>query len=516
MKFELVRHRDEDALQVMEWRNDPETLRFSFHTDPKTWPEFAAEFNDYFLFPELPPLFAVEEGARVAFIRFEPVADPYHVQRHCCSISINVAPNWRGKGIGTALLKEIQPWVLQQGYESLYAEIKRENAASHKAFVHAGFQILKEDVKILPETGKEIPIISYYLELSKSNKNADHVKIVAEAGSNWRMGTPERDWEMAKRLIDIAIDAGADAVKFQLFRPETIYVPNAGSSDYLSKKGINTPITELFSDLMMPYEMVEKLYRYCLESKIEFMSSAFSVDDFSVVDPFVRCHKIASYEIGHLHLLKMAAASKKPLLLSTGAATIEEIAWAVDTFRQNEGQSLTLMQCTACYSPAPSSSMNLGAIPYLRKRFAVNVGLSDHSRHPITAPVAAVALGAVVIEKHFTLDNRLPGPDHSFAVEPDELKQMVIAVKEAKEMLGAPIKIVDDAEQELRLFACRGIQAIRAIPAGDIFSEGDNIAILRPGKQKKGIHPRFLEKIEGRHAARDIPLGDGIKQGDYA
>jgi N-acetylneuraminate synthase len=160
--------------------------------------------------------------------------------------------------------------------------------------------------------------------------------------------------------------------------------------------------------------------------------------------------------------------------------------------------------------------MNLKAIPWLKQRFRVPVGLSDHSRHPTSAPVAAVALGATVIEKHFTIDNRLPGPDHSFAVEPAELKELVIAVRQAQEMLGSPMKIVDEAENELRAFCCRGIQAIKDIPEGDVLSEGDNIAILRPGKRIKGVHARFLSEIEGQRAKRHISIGEGIQRGDYA
>lgn len=515
MRFELVTRTENDARQVMAWRNDPDTLRFSFHTAPKVWPAFASEFDEYFAFPDLPPLFVLLEDQRIAFLRFDSVADPIYLWRRCCSISINVAPECRGKGLGTKILKEVQPWIKHQGYDTLYAEIKIDNESSFTAFTTAGFARLDDGLKILPESGEQIPIRRCLCDLTHKNTPELPVKIVAEIGSNWRMGTPARDMEMARKLIDIAVDAGADAVKFQLFRPETIYVPNAGSPQYLDEAGISTPIQDLFVDLMMQHEMLIELHAYCLHAGIEFMATPFSPAAFSFIDPLVNCHKIASYEIGHVHLLQMAAASKKPIYLSTGAATIDEIDWAVNVIRQHGGTSITLLQCTASY-PAPSASMNLRAIPWLKQRFNVSVGLSDHSRHPTNAPVAAVALGATVIEKHFTLHNKLPGPDHAFALLPDELKAMVAAIREAEAMRGAPIKIVDEADQELRLFACRGIQAIKEISAGDQLKEGENIAILRPGNRTKGIHARFLGDIEGRKAQRNIPLGEGLQIGDYA
>jgi N-acetylneuraminate synthase len=151
----------------------------------------------------------------------------------------------------------------------------------------------------------------------------------------------------------------------------------------------------------------------------------------------------------------------------------------------------------------------------MKQRFKVDVGLSDHSNDPICAPIAAVALGATVIEKHFTLDKRLPGPDHAFAITPDELKQLVQAVREVEQMKGSFVKVVDPDEEELRSFARRGVQAIQEIPCGAAFHEGSNISILRPGKQTLGIHPKYISDIEGKSAKRTIPLGSGVLPEDY-
>jgi N-acetylneuraminate synthase len=342
----------------------------------------------------------------------------------------------------------------------------------------------------------------------------DKVFVIAEAGSNWRMGTAKRDLAMAASLIDVAVDAGADAVKFQTYRPETVYVPNAGTSQYLSEAGIEEDISEIFADLAMPYEMLAQLAELCRRNGIQFMSTPFSPLDFAAVDPWVDVHKNASYEISHLRLIELAARSGKPLIQSTGGATVEDIEWAVDTFRENGGGQLVLLQCTARY-PAPLRAIDVRAIPWMAERFGVLAGLSDHSRDPLVAPLAAVALGARVIEKHYTLSNGLPGPDHSFALEPAELRAMVTGIRDVEAVLGESVKRVRPEEEELRSYAQRAIQAIRPIASGETLREDDNVAIRRAGQQRKGVHPRFLSDLEGRPATRDVPLGDGIQSGDW-
>lgn len=337
----------------------------------------------------------------------------------------------------------------------------------------------------------------------------DRVYIIAEAGSNWRMGTPQRDLSMAYALIDAAAEAGADAVKFQTYKPETVYVKNAGSSDYLSRAGNKEDILDIFKDLSMPYEMIPRLAEYCNKKQIDFMSTPFSVADFQAIDPFVKIHKIASYEISHLHLIKQAAISGKPLVLSTGASDDSDIKWAADTFREFGGKSLCLLQCTAKY-PAPIDSLNLHVVSSLGYRYDAASGLSDHSRDPSIAPITAVALGARVIEKHFTLHNKLPGPDHSFAITSTELTKMVRDIRMTEKALGMHIKFVTPDELELSAFARRGLQAIKDIKEGEILREDENFAILRPGKQLQGLHPRHLQEVEGKTATREISLGKGI------
>ncbi len=340
------------------------------------------------------------------------------------------------------------------------------------------------------------------------------VFIIAEAGSNWRMGSPKRDMKMAKTLIDVALDAKTDAIKFQTYRANSIYVENAGHSDYLSKSGFKESINTIFEDLSMPYEMIPELSEYCKSKNIEFMSTPFSVDDAKAIDPYVNYHKIASYEITHYRLIEYIAKTGKPTFLSTGAANLEDIECALKHFYKNGGKQISLLQTTAKY-PASLESLNVSALIDLKNTFNVSVGFSDHSTDPIIGPITATALGASVIEKHFTLNKKLPGPDHSFALDPHQLKQMVIAIRNCEKCLGIGKKIIHNDEQELRDFAQRSIQCIKNISKGEIFKESENYAILRSGKRKKGMHPKFIEKLEGKCSTQNISLGDGITESDY-
>jgi len=511
ISFEFCLPVQEHALQVMNWRNDPLTLSMFFHREPKVWADFWPEFQkSYFLNRRgINPVFALVGGVRIGFLKFSPVQHPRRLAGLTVDISINLSPEVRGKGLGRKVLHACLIHLQAQGVQSVYAEVLANNFASIKAFKAAGFNWIEQRGRSVQDTGEIHKVECFVADMLSPNWRQGKVYVIAEAGSNWRMGTAKRDMAMAKALIDVAIDSGANAVKFQTYKPESVYVANAGQSAYLSESGTTDDIREIFSDLSMPYEMLPELAEYCQKGGIDFMSTPFSASDFLAIDPFVAVHKIASYEISHVHLLRLAARSGKPLVLSTGASNDQDIAWAVETFHAEGGKDLCLLQCTAKY-PAPVSSLNLTTIPWLRERFGVASGLSDHSREPSLAPVMAVALGARVIEKHYTLDNRLPGPDHSFAITPSELATLVRDVRMAEEALGDGTKQVLDAEKELAAYARRGLQATRAIKAGEVLIEGQNYDLLRPGQQKLGAHPKHISDIEGRKACRPFALGEGL------
>ena len=338
----------------------------------------------------------------------------------------------------------------------------------------------------------------------------EHVFVIAEAGSNWKCGTYEQDLKRAKQLIDVASNAGADAIKFQMFRANTVYVPNAGNSNYLEKSGIKKSINEIFKRAEMPYEMLQELSDYCKKRHIELMITPFSVDDAKIINKYVRIHKIASYEINHIRLIEYLTKTKKPIIISTGASSYDEIDFVINLLKKNKVEKYYLLQCTARY-PAPLESLNLSAIPQMKNRYNVAVGLSDHSTDPIIGPISAVVLGATIIEKHFTLDKNLSGPDHKFALTPLELKRMIQSIRDAQCVQGNGKKRILDVETELRTFAVRSIQAIRHIKKGEKFVEGYNIDVLRPGKRSRGAEARFLSHIDGKISRRNIAEGEGIK-----
>ena len=339
----------------------------------------------------------------------------------------------------------------------------------------------------------------------------NHTFIIAEAGSNWKSGSYEEDLEQAKKLIKIASEAGADAVKFQTYKADTVYAYNAGNSNYLAEQGINKKINEIFEYLSMPYEMISELSQICNDEKIIFMSTPFSVEDAKQIDPFVSLHKIASFEINHVRLIEFLSKTEKPILISTGASTFDEIDFAVNLIKNNKNNEIGLLQCTSKY-PAPIESLNLSAIPKMKERYNIPIGFSDHSVEPLIGPLTAVGLGATIIEKHFTLDKNLTGPDHSFAITPQELELMVKSIRQADKTKGNGKKIILNEEQELLLFAKRRIQAIKDIRKGDILKEGFNFEVLRPGNRIRGLEPRFLDKINGAKSTKNVLKGDGITE----
>lgn len=330
--------------------------------------------------------------------------------------------------------------------------------------------------------------------------------VIAEAGSN-------HDGKLAQalRLIDVAADAGADAVKFQLFRASRMYTRAAGTSAYLKSA---TPIYDIIGAMEMPYEWLSTLAGHCERRRIAFLATPFDEESADRLDPWVGAFKIASYEMTHAPLLEHVAAKGKPMIVSTGTARLEEVEETVERCRRTPGVPLALLQCTAAY-PAPIDSLNIRTIPALAARFDVVAGLSDHSRDPLVGPLVAVACGAAIIEKHFTLSNDLPGPDHRFAVEPAELRLMVEKIREAESALGSADKAVAPVEEELRAFARRSVFATRDIDTGERFTV-DNVALLRCGQSPPGLPPAEYPSLLGRRAARAIAADSSVRAEDVA
>lgn len=328
--------------------------------------------------------------------------------------------------------------------------------------------------------------------------------IVAEAGSNHN-----GQLNVALALIDAAADAGADAVKFQTFEAKRLYPKSAGQSDYLRDE---TPIFDIIQAMEMPPEWLPVLHARAKARGLGFISSPFHEEAVGVLDPYVDAFKIASYELTHAPLLREVARRNKPVILSTGASKLDEVEVAVRTLREAGCEALVLLQCTAAY-PAPPESVNVRALVTLRERFQVASGLSDHSEAPEIAPMAAAALGAVMVEKHYTLSKRLPGPDHAFAMDPAGLKAMVEGVRAIERVLGTGAKEVHGVEDELRAFARRSLFTTRAVAAGEVLTR-ESVDVLRNGKHAPGLPPEALEQVLGRAAARDIPAETPLQGAD--
>jgi len=328
--------------------------------------------------------------------------------------------------------------------------------------------------------------------------------VIAEAGSNHN-----GNLRTAKELIDVAADAGADAVKFQTFRAEDLYVEASGEVEYLDD---DRSIYDIIESMEMPYEWIPELHAYCQGQGVLFLSTPFDERSADELAEYVPAWKVASYTSSHIPFLEYLAETDKPIIMSTGAHELDEVTESVDALRAAGVSELVLLQCVAAY-PTPLSEINVRIVETLRREFDVLAGLSDHTLDPVMAPSTAVALGASVVEKHFTLDNSMEGPDHEFALEPDELDQMVSAIRATERTLGTDEKRVLDVESELRDKARRAIHAVEDIEAGEAMTD-EKIAILRPGAQEAGLHPKFYDEIVGKCAVNTIPKDEGVQWGD--
>jgi len=329
--------------------------------------------------------------------------------------------------------------------------------------------------------------------------------IIAEAGVNHNGSL-----DLAKQLIDAAAHAGADAVKFQTFHADSIVTSTAGKADYQKQTTSSDESQyEMIRNLELADDAFRELSAHAERRGIIFLSTPFDEESVDLLDAIgVPAFKIPSGEITNLPLLKKIAQKQKPIILSTGMATLGEVEEAVVYLRKHGAQEIVLLHCTTSY-PAPIHSVNLRAMETLRCAFKVPVGYSDHTEG-ITIPIAAVAMGAQVIEKHFTLDRTLPGPDHRASLEPDELQLMVQAIRNVEKAIGTGIKKRTEEEDKILLVARKSIVAGRDIVKGEFIREKD-LKIKRPGN---GISPEYLDKIVGKKAQRDILYDEQINWED--
>jgi len=328
--------------------------------------------------------------------------------------------------------------------------------------------------------------------------------IIAEIGSNF-----DGSIKNAKKMIYEAKKAGADAAKFQSFKTEKIIEKNGFKKNTTFQNKWRKSVWNVYKDAELPLEWHKELNKFCKKSNIDFLSTPYyneSVDTLiELKSPLL---KIGSGEITNLDFLRYVGKTKKPILLATGASTLKEVKEAVQVLKSVGNNKIILMQSITQY-PSPINEANIRVLQTFQKKFHVNVGYSDHSPGD-TVILASIALGAVVIEKHFTLNKKLKGPDHPHSMEPKEFLEMVKKIRELEKALGNGIKKVEKSEKQTRIIQRRGIWTTRKIKKGEKFSR-DNIIALRP---VYGVSANKMKLILKKRSKRNIKANQPIKEND--
>ena len=324
------------------------------------------------------------------------------------------------------------------------------------------------------------------------------VYVIAEISANHN-----HEFEQAAKIVRVAKDAGADAVKLQTYTADTITL-RSDQECFVVKGGTlwdGKTLHNLYGEAFMPWEWQPKLKVIANELGMDLFSSAFDETAVDFLESMgVPAHKVASFELVDIPLIQKMASTGKPLIMSTGMASLEEIDEAVAAARGAGATQIALLKCTSAY-PASPEEMNLRTIPYLAAHAGLPVGLSDHTMD-VAVPVTAIALGACIIEKHLTLSRAVPGPDSAFSLEPSEFKAMVDAVRIAERSLGQARFGASEKEEGSRLFR-RSLFVVADMKCGETFTE-ENVRSIRPGR---GLHTRHLREVLGKPAAREIQRG---------
>ena len=322
--------------------------------------------------------------------------------------------------------------------------------------------------------------------------------VIAEAGVNH-----DGDIDVARRLIDIAVAAGADAVKFQTFAADRLVTPGAPKASYQKE---TTGSSESQLDMLRRLELSEaahrELFKMCADRGILFLSTPFDEESADFLEGIgVAAFKVSSGELTNLPLMDHIGRKGKPIILSTGMATLVEVQAALDTMLHAGCSEIVLLHCVSCYPAAPAD-VNLRAMETMEKAFHRPIGYSDHTLG-IEVALAAVAMGACVIEKHFTRDRTSPGPDHRASLEPAELTALVRGIRTIEQALGNGVKLPARAEREIADVARKSVVAATHIPAGTTLTR-EHLTIRRPGT---GLHPALRDSLIGRRTAQEIQAG---------
>lgn len=337
--------------------------------------------------------------------------------------------------------------------------------------------------------------------------------IIAEAGVNHNGSE-----ELALQLIKIAADAGADAVKFQTFKANKLVLKGAATASYQKKNTGNSDQYNMLESLELPKSSFRKLFDYCRKLDIEFLSTPFDMDSAQfLINMGMKKIKIPSGEITNLPFIKSLAKFNVPIILSTGMSNIEEVQDAINTIKISRDEEnfieplfkmVSILHCTSNY-PASDEAVNLNAILTLKKEFNLPIGYSDHTEGIIVS-VAAVAIGATIIEKHFTIDQNLPGPDHRSSIDGNALKTLIADARRISRCLGDGQKIPAKSEEAIKKLVRRSIVLTKDLSSGQVIQD-NHIELLRPGN---GISPKYIDKVLGSVLNKNKKSGDFISWED--
>ena len=339
------------------------------------------------------------------------------------------------------------------------------------------------------------------MKIGNFDLNRDGTYIIAELSANHGGKI-----EIAKQTIKAAYEIGANAIKLQTYTADTLTL-DCDKDDFIIKGGTlwdRRKLYDLYKEAYLPWEWHKELFRYAREVGIDIFSSPFDKSAVDFLEQFnPSAYKIASFEITDYELIRYVASKQRPIIISTGIASEEEISDAVQICRKTGNENIILLKCTSAY-PAPLEDANLSMIPHMREKFNVITGFSDHTLGS-TAPIVAVALGAKVIEKHFILDKAIGGADAEFSMDKQEFFKLVQDIRNTEKLTGIIDYSMTEKKLKSRQFS-RSLYIVKNIKKGDIFTE-DNIKSVRPGY---GMHPKYLRQMIGTKAEKDYSYGERL------
>lgn len=496
--FIVVEKNDENCIIIMNWRNDETTRNMSLNTNIKSFDDFKNEFyNDYFN-NTIPPFFILYNNEKIGLISV--IDNKYDENEYI--ININICQDYRGKKLGTPIIINYIEFIKKKHKTKKYivAHIKEKNIPSIKTFEKCGFLFYDKYIKNDEIVLKYKSIMQSFKIGSKTISHNHPTFIIAELSCNHN-----QNYESAIKLIHEAYKAGANAVKLQTYTPDTITLNS--KKDYFKIGGTiweNQYLYDLYEKAYTPWEWHKNLKEEANKLGMELFSSPFdttAVDFLETLD--IPAYKIASFEITDHILIKRIAETKKPVIISSGMASKEELQEAVDLLRKHGCPNIAMLKCTSAY-PAKPEDANLITMKDMGETFNVITGLSDHTLG-IEVPIISIALGAKIIEKHFTLSRDSGSPDDEFSLTPEEFKQMVDGVRKAEKSIGVVTYGGVKTEEECKKFR-RSLFVCKDIKEDEEFTK-DNIRSVRPGC---GLHTKYYDDILGKKAKYDIEYGEPV------